>query len=1061
MRIAQLIERRDAQLNKTEELFNENLKETTGETREQWEAKEPAEEGRTKEEIDAEIKSLTDILYTINNSNSVEEILGLYEALAEQGILPDNFADIINEEAAANEAEVKKFFKSTKDSGFDVETRQQAAFMKFALPRVLNDSIAKVSEEEPVAKEATIRPIETTAAWQDYQNNIKKIYDRYNALIDKLNAQRPEDTDIPETPGVTPTATTRKPSTVKVTTTTPFDELPDDFKSELEVAFDAVVSKPASEGGLGQPSDLKKSNLSKYELLRNNWFEQQQDLVDEYNSRTVAIKNPEIQFVEFKKPISDIGITTLVTLRKELNLALDKNQNPKTNKKLTDAERAAIKADIKTLDEYILLRRQSDIPKNNKQRLFRVFEEMVLNQQNKARRILDEKGQTIGYELEGVDGRPIRVTLLSEKIELDMTPGKKPFKYGPIEEPGVDEEGREQGQLINLFREINTDTDIKPEDKLKLFISSLEAQVKEGKLKQLKSSRKINLIKEALTNNFSETVLKAVVKAVAYDESTTAGNSLDGMIRTAFRINANNQFEVPAKPEKMSQEAYDNLFGEKGVITEIQDRVRDGRYTIFSSDAMVFDSTLTPYDEAGVIGAMDLIVFDNETNRIGIIDIKTGQEKNWTDFNNPKSKFSKKLNYRLQQSMYRALLFNMTGELADISLLPIAITVDMDGNITSAKSVAKVANQDVIRALNAQLSSLEKAAKPDAEKIKALKARIKAVERSSLIILDPVEGLEKYGIIMKKPDLPENLKPEAVGKTAVEDEMTPELAKKEISKLKGQLTRVNNKISKIQPLIPVGDKVMESPELATLLARKEQLEAEIARLQGIVEGTPADTEEVNPEDEDINANLTGKSGVFEEGGDIVEDPDYVEILNKMENANTIEELGNLYSDALLMVLDNPNLDASLAQNIREAKTLALSIDVSEQNLKPKDYLISKKPIFGTEENEIVVVKEVKDGKIVVKQLGVKNPRQKTFTDAQIKADFIKTTEEALNQQEMVEPVTDDQKEKAEISKSSITDLGTDPELLDKAKKDAEQDSTTRFGNLKKASDKNNIDNCDL
>ena len=1176
MRIAQLIERRDAQLNKTEELFNENLKETTGETREQWEAKEPTEEGRTKEEIDAEIKSLTDILYTINNSNSVEEILGLYEALAEQGILPDNFADIINEEAAANEAEVKKFFKSTKDSGFDVETRQQAAFMKFALPRVLNDSIAKVSEEEPVAKEATVRPIETTAAWQDYQNNIKKIYDRYNALIDKLNAQRPEDTDIPETPGVTPTATTRKPSTVKVTTTTPFDELPDDFKSELEVAFDAVVSKPPSEGGLGQPSDLKKSNPSKYELLRNNWFEQQQNLVDEYNSRTVAIKTPEFQFVEFKKPITDIGITRLVTLRKELNMSLDKNQNPKTNKKLTDAERAAIKADIKTLDEYILVRRQSDIPKNDKQRLFRVFEEMVLNQQNKARRILDEKGQTIGYELEGVDGRPIRVTLLSEKIELDMTPGKKPFKYGPIEEPGVDEEGREQGQLINLFRGINTDTDIKPEDKLKLFISSLEAQVKEGKLKQLNSSRKIKLIKEALTNNFSENVLKAVVKNVAYDEATTAGNSLDGMIRTAFRITADNQFEVPAKPEKMSQEAYDNLFGEKGVITEIQDRVRDGRYTIFSSDAMVFDSTLTPYDEAGVIGAMDLIVFDNETNKIGIIDIKTGQEKNWTDFNNPKSKFSKKLNYRLQQSIYRALLFNMTGELADISLLPIAITVDMDGNITSAKSVAKVANQDVIRALNAQLSSLKKAAKPDTEKIKALEARIKSVERSSLIILDPVEGLEKYGIIMKKPDLPENLKPEAVGKTAVEDQMTPELAKKEISKLKGQLTRVNNKIAKIQPLIPVGDKVMESPELANLLARKEQLEAEIARLQGIVDEVSAtyktnqtdvkakkaerikrysnrpanrmqkynpdgentdltqdqldeieqyieaakeagwnvdrtfiqlsklgytyaidnsaeafknyladrlsgetnikvtsefninaqidaelDALEVNPEDEDINANLTGKSGIFEEGGDVVEDPDYVEILNKMENANTIEELDNLYSDALLMVLDNPNLDASLAENIRKAKTLALNIDVSEQNLKPKDYLISKKPIFGTEENEVVVVKEVKDGKIVVKQLGVKNPRQKTFTDAQIKADFIKTTEEALNQQEMVEPVTDDQKEKAEISKSSITDLGTDPELLDKAKKDAEQDSATRFGNLKKASDKNNIDNCDL
>jgi hypothetical protein len=1178
LRIAQLIERRDAQLAKVEALFEENLKETTGETREEWEKKQPVTEGRTKEEIDAEIKSLSDILYTINNSTSVEEILALYEALAQQGVLPDNFAEIADEEAAANETELKKFFKSTKDSGFDLETRQQAAFMKFALPRVLNDKIAEVSQEEPVSETDKARPIETTKAWQDYQINVKKITDRYEALISKLRAQKPDE-DIPSAAGTTPKATTRKPSTIKVTTETPFDELPEDFKTELEAAFDAIVSKSTAEGGLGQPADIKKSNLSKYELLRNNWFEQQQALIDEYNSRTVSVAAPELEFVGLKKSISDIGITTLVTLRKELNESLDKNTNPMTNQKLTDAERAAIKHDIKVLDEYITFRRQSDVPKNDKQRVFRVFEEMVLNQQNKARRILDEKGQTIGYELEGVDGRPIRVTLLSEKIELDMTPGKKPFKYGPIEEPGVDEEGREQGQLINLFREINTDPDVKPEERVKLFISSLEAQVKEGKLKQLKSSRKIKLIKEALTNNFTEDALKAVVKSVAYDESTTAGNSLDGMIRTAFRITADNQFEIPVKPDKMSQEAYDNLFGEKGIITELQDRVRDGRYTIFSSDAMVFDSTLTPFDETGIIGAMDLVVFDNETNRVGIIDIKTGQEKNWTEFNNPKSKYSKKLNYRLQQSIYRALLFNMTGELADISLMPIAITVDMDGNITSAKSVAKTANQDVIRALKAQLSSLQKAAKPDADKIRALEQRIKSVERSNLIILDPVEGLEKYGIILKQPDLPENLKPEAVGKTAVEDQMTPELAKKEISKLKGQLTRTNNKIAKIQPLIPVGDKVMESPEMTTLLARKAQLEAEIARLQAIVDGAvkapvseltadkvleiltetskkfgivelnkdnsenidqeyivqqikdtlntlglpykdvvairkstynvinskgesieilkllqmggaplPAKitaakylnsltkeekieyarrqldaelaTSEINPEDEDINASLTGKSGIFKPATEPVEDPEYIAILDKMQAAKDIDELDNLYSDALLMILDNPELDASLAENIRAAKTLALKVDVSEENLKPKDYLISKNPIFGTQENEVVVVKEVKDGKVVVKQLGVKNPRQKTFTDAQIKAGFIKTTEEALNQQEMVEPVTDEQKDKAKISKSSITDLGTDPELLAKAKKAAEQDSATRFGNLKKASDENNINKCD-
>jgi hypothetical protein len=164
------------------------------------------------------------------------------------------------------------------------------------------------------------------------------------------------------------------------------------------------------------------------------------------------------------------------------------------------------------------------------------------------------------------------------------------------------------------------------------------------------------------------------------------------------------------------------------------------------------------------------------------------------------------------------------------------------------------------------------------------------------------------------------------------------------------------------------------------------------------------------------------------------------------------------------MLQDP-IEASLAQemeNIKKTKTEELNTDVSPQNLQVKDYLISKNPIFGTEENEIVVIKEIKDnGKVTVKQIGVKKPRQKTFTADQIKKDFIKTTEEALNKQDMTEPVTEDQKTKATISKSSIKDLATDPELLDKAKKDAaEKDSASRLGALKDAAKKNNISNCE-
>lgn len=1063
IRIGKLVERRDAQLTKAEQLFEENLRETTGKTREEWEKEEPAVTGRTQAEIDDEIKGLSDILYTIQNSTSVEEILQLYSALEEQGYIPENIQEIVDEESVANEVELKKFFKSTKDGKYDVETRQQAALMKFTLPRVLNDKIAEVSQEQPVKESDQVKPIEKTKAWQDYQKNIDKINERYTVLIEKLKAQMPEEEEVEEEAPIVPVSTTRAPSAVKVTTETPWEDLPEDFRTELEKIFDGVVSRPTSEGGLGQSADLKKNDPAKYELLRGNWYEQQSELIDAYNSRKVVQKTPEISFATLTKPIETYPVSTLVVLRKELEAILDSGYYDK--EKLTPDERNILKKDIKELNDYINYKRGVEMPKNNKQRIFRIFEEMVINKQNKAQRILDEDGNTIGYTLEGLDGRPIRVTLLAEKIEVDMTPGKKPFKYDPIEEPYEKDGKIVGGQLLNLFDQLKSDTDYKSDEaRLKDFMSALNAEVKKAHLKQLNSPRKLKAIKDALTNNFTKEAMVAVIKKVAYDESTTAGNTADNMIRTAFSLDSEGKYQKPEKTDKIAQDAYDNLFGEKGIITELQDYTlgENPKYTILSSDAIIFDASLNPMDETGVVGAMDLVVFDNELNKLFIIDLKTGKMDNWKEFNNPKSKYSKKLNYRLQQSIYRAIVYNMTGELADISIMPIATEVDMNGNILTATSVAKMLNEPVLRPLKAQLTALERQSKPDESKIKALKEKIKAIERSSIVMLDPVEGLDKYGIILKKPDLPDNLKPEAVGKKAVADELTPEQAKKEIAKLKGQLTKTNNKIAALPNagLIPVGNQLMESPELEKLVANKSRLESEIARLQAIAEGAKEVTEEGDVEDEIKIARGKG-TGLVKPAAKPKQNKDVTDALKKIAEAKDLETLEEIRTDIQLMIISDPDV-ANSAKTLEAAivaKREALKTSVSEENLKPKDYLISKKPIFGTEENEIVVVAKVADGKITVKQIGVKNPKQKTLSEAQIKADFIKTTEEALNQQEMVEPVNEEQKEKAEISKSSITDLGTNPELLQKGKEIAQGDAKTRLGALKAAAKKNNIDNC--
>ena len=128
---------------------------------------------------------------------------------------------------------------------------------------------------------------------------------------------------------------------------------------------------------------------------------------------------------------------------------------------------------------------------------------MVVNKQNGVSRILDAQGNTVGYEFPDADGRPMRVTKLTEEIENKMT-GKDPYLYEAIKETYTDDKGnRRGGQLLNLFRELKNDTSIKTDaDRLNLFMSGLETTLKDGRLPQIKSQRKVDAIRAALTNNY-------------------------------------------------------------------------------------------------------------------------------------------------------------------------------------------------------------------------------------------------------------------------------------------------------------------------------------------------------------------------------------------------------------------------------------------------------------------------------------------------------------------------------------------------------------------------------
>jgi hypothetical protein len=312
---------------------------------------------------------------------------------------------------------------------------------------------------------------------------------------------------------------------------------------------------------------------------------------------------------------------------------------------------------------------------------------------------------------------------------------------------------------------------------------------------------------------------------------------------------------------------------------------------------------------------------------------------------------------------------------------------------------------------------------------------------------------------MKNPTLPDNLKPENVGEQEVIPELTEEQKKAEIKKIKRRISDLNKKLAAFPNggIIVVGEVVTTSPEYDKLMQKKKQNELELAKLENVSKDTT--------EDEEIDSELNAlKGGVF----DVFPEPIAMNLsafkgtLEAMQNAKTLEELELAYGDAVIQsIAETDEIFRITVSDLYEQRKLALNIDVTqEQNLNKGDYLISKNPIFTNSNDEIVVIKEVKEGKIVVKEIGVKNPRQKTFTIAQISAGFSKTTEEALKvDEEIMEPTVEEQ-ENSTISKSSIEDFSKNPQLIDKAKENgATMSKKDRLAALKNASKNDNINNC--
>lgn len=171
----------------------------------------------------------------------------------------------------------------------------------------------------------------------------------------------------------------------------------------------------------------------------------------------------------------------------------------------------------------------------------------------------------------------------------------------------------------------------------------------------------------ATKRNTTKDIINSFFAENSYEDSRVAGNFFDL---------AKDYLESGKKPEFnekiITREAYDDLIA---YLDTIKARVDSGELYIVGRDLVVFDSDIE--DEYGrkdrIAGEIDLILADKDG--IYVVDIKSGENKKFLNFNNQSTKkkvYSKRNEYTIQTAGYATMLErNIDRRIAGLAMLPV------------------------------------------------------------------------------------------------------------------------------------------------------------------------------------------------------------------------------------------------------------------------------------------------------------------------------------------------------------------------------------------------------
>lgn len=315
---------------------------------------------------------------------------------------------------------------------------------------------------------------------------------------------------------------------------------------------------------------------------------------------------------------------------------------------------------------------------------------------------------------------------------------------------------------------------------------------------------------------------------------------------------------------KISQEAFDSLFGENGIFTTLKKREENGEIYITSRNLKVYDTDLR------LAGQIDLLVADTKKN-LTIVKVDLRTKEQWNAFN------KKENDQLLPQTLNANLLQRMTGVSPKIALMPIEIITDKSGKITSA---AKPSRENLLD--TEFLITLDKGLAKDAAE--AIVPAVKQAPETQSTVQMPVNAessndqqspaVESEGdeVTPEMAYVPEN---ERITAADIEEKLKSVTTEPQLLKLKIQ---VNLDIAQGKILPEDIDKITEMLDNKDITL-SEELEPKISP-NNIVKGT----------------QLVAKSLIFTDKNqtEVFADQDNTVVIsstNKKENTVTVKPLG--------------------------------------------------------------------------------------------------------------------------------------------------------------------------